>query len=110
MIHSPTFPHSHSSILASLDAFLSAQDFPRLGFQIQHTRHVCGIGGGAHTEVEHMQEGHTEVLRKKFDFHPQQVEGHTDVPRKKLEFWLGKLEVDHMKAASMNTDDRKRLW
>jgi hypothetical protein len=46
MIHSPTFPHRHSSILASLDAFLSAQDFPQLGFQIQHIGHVCEIGGG----------------------------------------------------------------
>jgi hypothetical protein len=34
--------------------------------------------------------------------------GHTNVPIKKLEFHLGKLEVDHMKAVDMDTNDRDK--
>jgi hypothetical protein len=34
--------------------------------------------------------------------------GHTNIPRKKLEFQLGKLEVDHMKAAGMYASDRDK--
>jgi hypothetical protein len=60
-----------------------------------------------HTAVDHMEEGCTEVPRKKLCFHPHQVEeGHTCVSGKKLKFRLGKLEVDHMKA-SMDTNDRE---
>jgi hypothetical protein len=36
------------------------------------------------------------------------VEGHTDVSGKKLEIQLRKLEVGHMKAVDMDTNDRDK--
>jgi hypothetical protein len=56
-----------------------------------------------------MEEGHTEVPGKKFDFHPQQVrDGRTDVSGMKLEFKLGKLEVNHMKTVDIDTNHRNK--
>jgi hypothetical protein len=64
--------------------------------ELEHMEHKEVL----HTVVDHMKEGRMKVPGKKLYFHSQHVEErHMNV---------GRLEVDHMKAVCMDTNDRDK--